>query len=108
MVCPASRNHRLGVPVVPRLLCALVLCATLPFAEVSVRTLQLVRPWLPLLCLAWIAGCAVVRPPVRAAANGEPKLNCASCKRACELAGDARDQGEAVDACKADCQRRCR
>lgn len=72
------------------------------------RDLKTVQMWLLLLLLTWLSGCAVVRPPVRAAAGGEPKLNCASCKRACELAGDARDQGEAVDACKADCQRRCR
>lgn len=33
--------------------------------------------------------------------------NCASCKRMCEVAGDAQNNAEGVAACKADCDKKC-
>jgi hypothetical protein len=72
------------------------------------KDLRLRAACIPILWLALLSGCALTRSPVKAAAGDGTQLNCSSCKRACELAGDARGQGEAVASCKADCERRCR
>lgn len=53
-----------------------------------------------------LSACSGARLQAREGASGGQK-NCASCKRMCEVAGDARDNAAAVEACKADCDKKC-
>lgn len=63
---------------------------------------------LALLFLALsLTGCTGLRGQTRDGASGGTR-DCASCKRMCEVAGDARENPAAVEKCKQDCERKCR
>lgn len=53
-----------------------------------------------------LSACNGARLQAREGAAGGEK-SCASCKRMCEVAGDARDNPDGVASCKADCDKRC-
>lgn len=63
-----------------------------------------------LLCAASLTLALSACSGARLAANEGAARNqksCASCKRMCEVAGDARDNAAGVEACKADCDKKC-
>lgn len=70
------------------------------------RTLSL-RTALAALALTFaLAGCSGARLQANEGAAQNQK-SCASCKRMCEVAGDARANADGVAKCKADCDQKC-
>lgn len=53
-----------------------------------------------------LSACNGARLQAREGAANTQK-SCASCKRMCEVAGDARDNPAGVASCKADCDKKC-
>jgi hypothetical protein len=56
-----------------------------------------------------LTACASLRSASSASgAGGSGSKDCASCKRMCEVAGDARNNPDAVAQCKSDCDKKCK
>lgn len=57
------------------------------------------------LCLT-LAGCNASRLQAREG-TAQSQKSCSSCKRMCEVAGDAQNNADGVAKCKADCDKKC-
>lgn len=53
-----------------------------------------------------LSACSGARLAANEGAANNQK-SCASCKRMCEVAGDAQDNAAGVAKCKADCDKKC-
>lgn len=51
--------------------------------------------------------CSGMRAQARSSGGSGSSKECASCKRMCEVAGDAQENPGAIDECKADCNKKC-
>ncbi len=54
-----------------------------------------------------LSACNGLRLQAGEGAASKSQKSCASCKRMCEVAGDASDKKGGVAACKADCDKQC-